>query len=74
MISFSGLRTKRSKILHSVGVRRTSSPSRVTRLMARSAVNDSVTSTGASSPGSEVRRRIARRRASSSSSPNGLVM
>jgi len=53
-------------------VSRTSAPSLVTRLSARSTVKSLVTTTGSSGAG-DARRTAARSLASSSSIPNGLV-
>ena len=44
-MSFSGFRTSTSRIFHSVGVSRTSAPSRVTRRLPRSTVKASVVTT-----------------------------
>jgi len=66
------LRARTSSSCHSVGVSRTSAPSLVTRLAARSTVKSGVAMTGSSGAG-EARRTAARSRASSSSMPNGLV-
>ncbi len=68
-------RTSTSSTCHSVGVSRTAAPPRRTRLAARSTVKSGVVTTGspAGAALTSARRSVARRRASSSSIPNGLV-